>query len=64
MPVAHQLGLSLYRVLLDYGKFLLSYGIIINSFHPDVHHMTPQILSISIDFTQTSVPFFGRFSNI
>ena len=28
---------------------------------PDVHHLTSQILSILIDFTQTSVPFLRSF---
>ena len=52
----------MYEVLLDSEKYLLSYSALINPLEPDVHHMTPQILSILIDFTQTSVPFFRSFS--
>ena len=49
------------KVLLDSDKFLLRYSTFINPLEPDVHHMTSQILSIFIDFTQVSVPFFGSF---
>ena len=49
------------KVLLESDKCLLSYGTFINSLEPDVHHMTSQILSILIDFTQIFVPFFRLF---
>ena len=51
----------MYKVLLDSDKCLLNYSELINLLEPDVHHMTSQILSILIDFTQTSVPFFRSF---
>ena len=40
----------MYKVLLDFEKYLLSYSAFINPHEPDVHHMTSQILSILIDF--------------
>ena len=51
----------MHKVLLDSDKYLLSYSTLINPLEPGVHHMTSQILSILIDFIQTSVPFFGSF---
>ena len=51
------------KVLLDSDKCLLSYSKFINPLEPDVHHKTSQILSILIDFTQTSVPFFWLLFN-
>ena len=51
----------MFKVLLDSDKGLLSYSTFINSLDPDVHHMTSQILSILIDFTQTSVPLLRSF---
>ena len=50
LPITHHLGLSMYKVLLDSDKYLLSYNAMINPLEPDVHHMTSQILSILIDF--------------
>ena len=58
LPIAHPLGLSMYKPLIDSDKYLLSYGIFINPLEPDVQQMTPQILSILIDFTKTHVSFF------
>ena len=52
----------MYKVSLDFEKYLLSYCAFINPHEPDVHHMTSQIFSILIDSTQTSVPFFPSFS--
>ena len=40
----------MYKVLLDYDKYLLSYNALINPLEPNVHHITSQILSILIDF--------------
>ena len=40
----------MYKVLLDFEKYLLSYCAFINPHEPDVHQMTSQILSILIDF--------------
>ena len=40
----------MYKVLLDSGKYLLSYSTLINPLEPDVHHMTSQILSVLINF--------------
>ena len=51
----------MYKVLLDSDKYLLNYGALINPLEPDVHYMTSQILSILIDFYQTSVPFSRSF---
>ena len=48
--------------LVDSDKYVLNCGTLINSLEPGVHHMTAQILSILIDFTQTSVLFFRSFS--
>ena len=62
LSIACQLRLSMYKVLLDSNKYLLSYIISINSLQPDVHDMKSQILIISLDFTQTSIPFFRSFS--
>ena len=45
------------------GKYLLSYSTLINPLEPDVHHMTSQIVSIWLIFTQTYSPFFLSFSN-
>ena len=39
----------MYKVLLDFEKYLLSYCALINPHEQDVH-MTSQILSILIDF--------------
>ena len=39
-------------------KYLLSYSTLISPDEPDVHHMTSQFVSILIDFTQISAPFF------
>ena len=49
LPIAHNLGLSMYKVLLDSDKHLLSYSKLINLLLPDVHMMS-QILSSLIDF--------------
>ena len=51
----------MYKVLLDSGKYLLSYSTFLNPLESDVYHMTSQILLILIDFTQTSVPLFRSF---
>ena len=50
MPIAHHLGLSMYNVLLDSGKYLLSYSTLINPLKRDVHYIKSQILLILIDF--------------
>ena len=50
LPMAHLLGLAMYKVLLDSDKYLLNYSALINLLEPDVHHMMSQILSILIDF--------------
>ena len=42
-----------------FDKYLLSYSTLINPLKPDAHHMMSQILSIFIDFTQTSAQFFS-----
>ena len=54
----------MYKVLVDSDKYLLSYSALINPLEQHVHHMTSQILSILIDFFQTSVPFFDNFSHL
>ena len=46
---AHHPGLSMYKVLLDSDKYLLSHSTLINLLETDVHLMTSQILSILID---------------
>ena len=54
----------MYKVLLDFEKYLLTYCAFINPHEPDVHHMTSQILSILIDFILDRaffVPFFRPF---
>ena len=40
----------MYKVLIGSNKYILSYSALINAPEPDVHHMTSQTLSISIDF--------------
>ena len=35
LPIAHQLLLSMYKVLVDSDKYLLSYSILINPLKPD-----------------------------
>ena len=61
LPNAHHLGLSMYIVLLDSNKYLLSYSTFINPLEPDVHHMTSQILSILIDFYPDLCATFQSF---
>ena len=39
-------------------KYLLSYSTLISPHEPDVHHMMSQFISILIDFTEISAPFF------
>ena len=46
----------MYKDLLDSDKYLLSHSTLINPLEPDVHFMASQMLSILIDFSQTSVP--------
>ena len=53
---------SLYKVLLDSDMYLLSYSTLINPLEPDVHHLTSQILSISIDFYPDLCTIFRSFS--
>ena len=43
LPIAHHLGHSMYKVLLDSSRYLLSYSTLINPLEPDVHHITSQI---------------------
>ena len=52
------------KVLLDSNKCLLNYSTFTDPLKSDVHHMTSQILSILIDFTKTSVPFFSAVFEI
>ena len=46
---------------IDPDKYLLSYSLFISSLQPDVRDMMSKILSILIDFTQTSAPFLQLF---
>ena len=46
MPIAYHVGLSMYKVLLDSERYLLSYSRFKYPLEPDVHHMTSQILSL------------------
>ena len=65
LPIAHHLGLSMYKVLLDSDKCLLNYSKLINLLEPDVQHMTSQILLILIDFyPDLCTIFFHHFPNI
>ena len=56
--------LSAFKVSSDLDKYLPRHSLFKDCLESDVHHMTSQILSISIDFIQDRaffVPFFRSF---